>query len=47
MIRFLDLANHTYFVYYLVCNLIYLVLLVVALKTTALHQLKLKSMRLE
>ena len=46
MIRVLDWANHGFFVYYLASNLIYLMLLLIALKTTALHQLKLRSLRL-
>jgi cellulose synthase/poly-beta-1,6-N-acetylglucosamine synthase-like glycosyltransferase len=47
MIRFLDLANHTLFVYYIVCNLVYLTTLLVALRTSAAHHRKLKSFRLE
>lgn len=46
MIRLLHLANHGFFVYYLASNLVYLALLLIALKTTALHQLKLRSQRL-
>ncbi|HTX14035.1 MAG TPA: glycosyltransferase [Candidatus Baltobacteraceae bacterium] len=46
MIYFLDIANHTLFVYYLVCNLFYLATLLIALKTSAAHQRKLKSFSL-
>ena len=46
MIRFLDLSNQTFFWYYLASNLAYLVMLIVALKTSALHQRKLESHRL-
>lgn len=47
MNRFLDIANHTLFVYYIVCNLVYLTTLLVALRTSAVHHRKLKSFRLE
>jgi len=47
MIFLLSVANHTLFIYYLVCNLIYLTTLLVALQTTARHQQNLKSFRLE
>jgi len=46
MIRFLDMSNQTFFWYYLASNLAYLVMLIVALKTSALHQRKLESHRL-
>jgi cellulose synthase/poly-beta-1,6-N-acetylglucosamine synthase-like glycosyltransferase len=46
MIAFLNAANHALFIYYLVCNLIYLITLVVALKTSATHQRRLESWRL-
>ena len=46
MIPVLNWANHAFFVYYLASNLIYMMLLLIALKTTALHQLKLRSLRL-
>ena len=46
MIRFLDISNHTLFWYYLACNLAYLVMLLVALKTSAAHQHRLESHRL-
>ena len=47
MIRLLDFLNHTLFWYYIACNLSYLVMLVVALKTTAAHQRRLQSYRLD
>ena len=46
MIRFLDISNHTLFWYYLACNLSYLMMLIVALKTSAAHQRRLESHRL-
>jgi cellulose synthase/poly-beta-1,6-N-acetylglucosamine synthase-like glycosyltransferase len=46
MIRFLDIANHTLFWYYLASNAAYLVMLLVALKTSAAHQRRLESYRL-
>lgn len=46
MIRFLEISNHTLFWYYLASNLGYLVMLVIALKTSALHQRRLESHRL-
>ncbi|MCU1240040.1 MAG: glycosyl transferase family 2 [Candidatus Acidoferrum typicum] len=46
MIRFLEIANHTLFWYYLASNVIYLVTLLVALKTSAAHQRRLESHRL-
>ena len=46
MIRFLDISNHTLFWYYLASNLAYLTMLIVALKTSALHQQRLQSHRL-
>src|SRR6266436_5140780 len=47
MIRFLDIANHTLFWYYLASNLAYLTMLIVALKTSADHQRRLQSHRLK
>ena len=47
MIRFLDIANHTLFWYYLASNLAYLTMLIVALKTSADHQRRLQSNRLK
>jgi cellulose synthase/poly-beta-1,6-N-acetylglucosamine synthase-like glycosyltransferase len=46
MIRFLEISNHTVFWYYLVSNIAYLVMLLVALKTSAAHQHRLESHRL-
>jgi len=43
MIRFLAIANHTLFWYYLASNVAYLVMLLVALKTSAAHQRRLES----
>jgi cellulose synthase/poly-beta-1,6-N-acetylglucosamine synthase-like glycosyltransferase len=46
MIRLLEIANHTLFWYYLACNLVYLAMLIVALRTSAAHQRRLESHRL-
>src|SRR5437879_5729771 len=46
MIRLLEFLNHTLFWYYLASNLSYLTMLIVALKTSAAHQRRLKSHRL-
>jgi cellulose synthase/poly-beta-1,6-N-acetylglucosamine synthase-like glycosyltransferase len=46
MIRFLDFSNHLLFWYYLASNLAYLAMLIIALKTSALHQKHLQSHRL-
>lgn len=46
MIRFLELCNQTLFCYYLASNLAYLAMLLIAMKTSAAHQHKLKSYRL-
>ena len=46
MIRFLEISNHVLFWYYLASNLAYLAMLLVALKTSAAHQHKLESYRL-
>jgi len=46
MIRFLEISNHTLFWYYLASNIAYLVMLVVAFKTSAAHQHRLESHRL-
>jgi cellulose synthase/poly-beta-1,6-N-acetylglucosamine synthase-like glycosyltransferase len=43
MIRFLEISNHALFWYYLASNVSYLVMLVVALKTSAAHQRRLES----
>ena len=46
MIRFLDFFNHALFWYYLASNLSYLAMLIIALKTSAMHQHRLESIRL-
>lgn len=46
MIQVLDFSNHTLFWYYLASNLAYLVMLMIALKTSAMHQRRLQSHRL-
>jgi cellulose synthase/poly-beta-1,6-N-acetylglucosamine synthase-like glycosyltransferase len=46
MIRILDLSNHALFWYYLASNLAYLTMLIIALKTSAMHQQRLESHRL-
>src|SRR5437660_3107169 len=46
MIRFLYIANHALFWYYLASNFAYLLMLMVALKTSAAHQRNLQSHRL-
>jgi cellulose synthase/poly-beta-1,6-N-acetylglucosamine synthase-like glycosyltransferase len=46
MIRFLDIWNHTLFWYYLACNCTYLSMLIIALKTSAMHHHRLKSQTL-
>lgn len=46
MIRFLQVSNQALFYYYLASNLAYLVMLVIALKTSAAHQRRLQSTRL-
>lgn len=46
MIRFLAISNHILFWYYLASNFAYLIMLVVALKTSAAHQRRLESHRL-
>src|SRR6266853_3371075 len=46
MIRFLNIANHTLFWYYLASNFAYLMMLMIALKTSAAHQRSLESHRL-
>jgi cellulose synthase/poly-beta-1,6-N-acetylglucosamine synthase-like glycosyltransferase len=47
MIRFLEISNHALFWYYLASNLAYLVMLIVALNTSAAHQRRLESRRLD
>jgi len=46
MIRVLEISNHALFWYYLGSNVAYLVMLAVALKTSAAHQRRLESHRL-
>ena len=46
MIHVLDFSNHTLFWYYLASNLAYLMMLMIALKTSATHQRRLQSYRL-
>jgi len=46
MIRFLEISNQTLFWYYLASNLAYLAMLIIALKTSAMHQHRLESHRL-
>lgn len=46
MIHVLDFSNHALFWYYLASNLAYLAMLMIALKTSALHQRRLQSHRL-
>lgn len=43
MTHFLEFANHALFAYYLICNLAYLAMLMVALKASFIHQRRLKS----
>jgi len=46
MIRFLDISNHTLFWYYLASNIAYLIMLIIALRTSTTHQHRLESHRL-
>jgi cellulose synthase/poly-beta-1,6-N-acetylglucosamine synthase-like glycosyltransferase len=46
MIRLLEISNHTLFWYYIVSNIAYFIMLIIALKTSAAHQRNLKSHRL-
>jgi cellulose synthase/poly-beta-1,6-N-acetylglucosamine synthase-like glycosyltransferase len=46
MIQLLEIANHALFWYYLASNLAYLVMLIIAFKTSAMHQHLLESHRL-
>jgi len=43
MTRFLEISNHALFWYYLASNIAYLAMLLVALRTSAVHQRKLES----
>jgi cellulose synthase/poly-beta-1,6-N-acetylglucosamine synthase-like glycosyltransferase len=45
MNRFLQISNYAFFYYYLVCNLTYLTMLIIALRTSAAHQRQLESIR--
>jgi cellulose synthase/poly-beta-1,6-N-acetylglucosamine synthase-like glycosyltransferase len=47
VIYFLELSNHLLFIYYLLSNLGYLVMLIIALKTSATHLRHLESVPLE
>src|SRR6266853_1781294 len=47
MIYFLDVANHSLFLYYLLSNLAYLTMLVIALKTSVAHLRRLESIRFD
>jgi cellulose synthase/poly-beta-1,6-N-acetylglucosamine synthase-like glycosyltransferase len=47
VIQFLDIINHVLFYYYVVCNLAYLAMLLIALQTSAAHQRRLQSIRLD
>ncbi|MDQ1387865.1 MAG: hypothetical protein QOF56_1319, partial [Acidobacteriaceae bacterium] len=47
MIHFLDWANHTLFYYYLVSNFAYLAMLIIALRTSAVHLRHLESIRFD
>jgi cellulose synthase/poly-beta-1,6-N-acetylglucosamine synthase-like glycosyltransferase len=46
MIRFLEVSNQSLFYYYLVGNLAYLAMLIIALRTSAAHQRRMGSLRL-
>lgn len=46
MNSFLEVSNYAFFYYYLVCNLAYLAMLIIALRTSAVHQRRLESIRL-
>jgi cellulose synthase/poly-beta-1,6-N-acetylglucosamine synthase-like glycosyltransferase len=43
MIHFLDISNHVLFYYYLASNIAYLAMLMVALRTSAMHQRRLQA----
>jgi cellulose synthase/poly-beta-1,6-N-acetylglucosamine synthase-like glycosyltransferase len=47
MIHFLDWANYTLFYYYLVSNFAYLAMLIIALRTSAVHLRHLESIRFD
>jgi cellulose synthase/poly-beta-1,6-N-acetylglucosamine synthase-like glycosyltransferase len=44
---FLDISNHALFYYYLACNLAYLAMLIIALRTSVVHHRRLKSISLD
>jgi cellulose synthase/poly-beta-1,6-N-acetylglucosamine synthase-like glycosyltransferase len=45
MIHFLEFSNQALFYYYLVCNVAYLMMLIIALRTSAAHHRRLESVR--
>jgi cellulose synthase/poly-beta-1,6-N-acetylglucosamine synthase-like glycosyltransferase len=45
MIHFLEFSNQALFYYYLVCNVAYLLMLIIALRTSAAHHRRLESVR--
>src|SRR5258708_18574869 len=47
MIRWLSWANHTLFYYYVVSNVAYLAMLIIALRTSAAHLRHLESIRFD
>src|SRR5712671_3049996 len=47
MMHFLDVSNHSLFVYYLLSNLAYLTMLVIAIKTSVAHLRRLESIRFD
>jgi cellulose synthase/poly-beta-1,6-N-acetylglucosamine synthase-like glycosyltransferase len=47
MIHFLELSNHVLFFYYLLSNLAYLIMLIIALKTSAAHLRRMESIPLD
>lgn len=47
MLRFLQISNNTLFLYYLLSNVIYLLLLITAIFKSTLHRYRLASLRLE
>src|SRR6202011_65620 len=47
MIHFLELSNHLLFIYYLLSNLGYLLMLIIALRTSAVHLRHLESIPLD
>jgi cellulose synthase/poly-beta-1,6-N-acetylglucosamine synthase-like glycosyltransferase len=47
MLTFLEISNHTLFVYYLLSNVVYLALLITAIAKNTAHRARLASLRLE